>query len=88
MLKQSLASQTRNKLCPEAAGRWAKAGASLPFFLCLQWASPSAMFLEKEVGGRRKSGPTNVFLLSHDPLLGMWLGAWNETRKPLIYIIC
>lgn len=55
--------------------------------LCLQWADPSAMFLEKEVG-RRKAGPTNVFLLSHDQLLGTWLGAWNKTRKPLIYIIC
>lgn len=59
-------------------------GSGFSAILRLQWPALGAMFLEKEVGSSRKAGPANASLLSHDQLLGTWLEAWNETRRPLI----
>lgn len=61
-------------------------GRGFSVILCLQWAALGAMFPEKEVGGGKESGRTSASLLSYHQLLGTRRGAWNETRKPLIYI--
>ena len=51
-------------------------------------SSPGCHVPGKGGGWEREGRRTSAFLLSYDQLLGTWPGAWNETRKPLIYIIC
>lgn len=51
-------------------------------------SSPGCHVPGKGGGWQREGRRTSAFFLSYDQLLGTWPGAWNETRKPLIYIIC
>lgn len=50
--------------------------------------SPGCHVPGKGGGWEKEGGCTSASLPSSDQLLGTQLGAWKETRKPLIYIIC